>query len=75
MIRIGQIALGAALAICISGAAVRADVGNDWLNGCRAEAAQWQQAQMAASEKLAAVETAAIEKVETFIRAIVDSAR
>jgi len=72
MSRFGQLVLGAAVAICISGAAVRADVAGAW-SGRHAEIARWQQAQLAVDAKLDVLGTAAVKGIESFIRALVEN--
>ena len=67
MSKIAQIALGAVVAICISGASVHAE--RTWIDA--RHAAQWQQAQLAVDAKLAGLETAAITGIESIVRAIV----
>ena len=65
--KIAQVALGAVVAICITGASVRAN--HSWADVH--QAAQWQQAQLAVDAKLDRLETAAIGGIESVIRTIV----
>ena len=73
MSRFGQLVLGAAVAICISGAAVRADVAGAW-SGRQVEMARWQQAQRTVDAQLDVLGTEAIKGIESFVRALVKNA-